>query len=62
MVTGRLTTSKNEARRLVQGGGVYVNSKRVTNDDYRFTEEDVLGSSVCVLRVGKKSYHLVKVI
>jgi tyrosyl-tRNA synthetase len=60
MVACRVTTSKGEARRLVKGGGVYVNSKRVPSDDYQLAPEDVLGDSLCVLRVGKKSYFLVK--
>mgnify|MGYP002380119405 CR=1 FL=1 len=60
MVACRATASKGEARRLVKGGGVYVNSKRVPNDDYQVGPDDVLGDALCVLRVGKKSYFLVK--
>jgi tyrosyl-tRNA synthetase len=60
MVACRATASKGEARRLVKGGGVYVNSKRVPSDDYQVGPEDVLHDTLCVVRVGKKSYYLVK--
>lgn len=62
MVAGRVTTSKGEARRLVKSGGVYVNSKRVLQEDYQITADDVLNDSLCVLRVGKKNYFLVKML
>lgn len=61
MSASKIAASKSEARRLVKSGGVYVNSKRVPNEDYELTAHDLLGDSLCVLRVGKKSYHLIKI-
>lgn len=51
--------SKGEARRLLKQGGVYINNRRA--DDATPIDEGVLASqTVCVLRMGKKRYHLVR--
>ncbi len=56
MVQLGLVASKGDARRLIQGGGVYVNNERV--DDINLS----LGAAMVregriVLRLGKKRYH-----
>ena len=50
-----LTPSKSEARRLIQGGGVFVNDKKVT-DVYMAVSADALGEGVKI-RKGKKTFH-----
>lgn len=57
----KLTTSKGEARRLVQGGGVYVNNRRVTDVQARVTVADAIGGRVLVLRKGAKQQHVVRI-
>jgi len=54
-----LATSKTEARRVVAAGGVYVNNQKPVSD--RVTSRDLASPSLVVLRVGKKTYHLVRV-
>jgi tyrosyl-tRNA synthetase len=58
-----LAKSKGEARRLIASGGVYVNNVRAGDDPAQAVR---LGQAVdgrfVVLRVGKKQYHLVKVL
>lgn len=61
LVSGGLCKSKGEARRLIQGGGVYLNNHRVGTVDQRLTTETLASESTAVLRSGKKSYLLVRV-
>ena len=51
--------SKGEANRLIQGGGVYLNNRRISADG-PVTEADLASKSMLVLRTGKKSYYLVR--
>jgi tyrosyl-tRNA synthetase len=60
LVAAGLTPSKGEARRLVQGGGVYLNNRRLTDPQQRVTMAETLGGQVLVLRKGQKSYCLVR--
>jgi tyrosyl-tRNA synthetase len=58
----QLADSKGAARRLVQGGGVYLNNLRVTDPTRTVRTEDLGTETMLVLRSGKKSYHIVRVI
>ncbi len=51
--------SKGEATRLIQGGGVYLNNRRMSADG-PVTESDLASKSMLVLRTGKKSYYLLR--
>ena len=53
-----LTTSKGEARRLVQQGGAYVNDAVVSDDTRKIGVADLKDGAV-MLRSGKKKYHRV---
>ena len=55
-----LAKSKGEARRLVQGGGIYVDNERVSSETVKVSETKLLEKGFIVLRSGKKNYHLVK--
>jgi tyrosyl-tRNA synthetase len=57
-----LTPSKSAARRLAQSGGLYLNNRRVSGGEARVGPEEVIDGRLLVLRSGKKSYHLVKVV
>lgn len=57
----KLVPSKSEARRLVQGGGVYVNNRRITDVQARVTAGQAIGGRVLVVRKGAKQNHLVKI-
>ena len=56
-----IATSKGDARRSIEGGGIYVNNRRVESVDYRVTTADAIDGRFLVLRKGKKSYQLVAV-
>ncbi len=53
-----LTSSKGEARRLVKGGGLYLNNRRIQDEQQYVTLEDSIEGQVFVLRKGQKNYHL----
>lgn len=57
-----LVKSKGEARRLIQAGGAYLNNERITDQDLKLNSLQTENSSLLVLRSGKKSYHLIKLI
>ena len=53
-----VATSKGDARRSIEGGGIYLNNRRIESTDYRVTAEDAIEGRFLVLRKGKKNYHL----
>lgn len=55
-----ITSSKGEARRGIEQGGIYLNSERVTDPRRPVTLDDALHGRFLVLRRGKKRYHLVR--
>jgi tyrosyl-tRNA synthetase len=60
LVHAGLAQSKGEARRLVDGGGIYVNNRRVEASDRKLLEADLASETVMVLRSGKKKYALLR--
>ena len=56
-----LATSRGDARRGIEGGGVYLNNVRVTDVDRTVGAADAVEGRYLVLRKGKKRYHLVQV-
>ncbi|HMB92256.1 MAG TPA: tyrosine--tRNA ligase [Rhodothermales bacterium] len=57
-----LTSSKGEARRLVQGGGIYLNNRRVEDMRQPITLDDSIEGQLIVLRRGSKTYRLVQLV
>lgn len=57
-----ITQSKGEARRLIDSGGIYLNNRGVSAIDARVGTEDLLDGHFLVLRRGRKSYHLIRVV
>ncbi|MFQ5652874.1 MAG: tyrosine--tRNA ligase [bacterium] len=55
-----LARSRSDARRLVQGGGAYVNQKKVETIEEQVSAADV-DTGALMLRAGKKRYHRVVV-
>ncbi|HUS68534.1 MAG TPA: S4 domain-containing protein, partial [Kofleriaceae bacterium] len=60
LVRARVCASKGAARRDIEGGGIYVNDKRVDEVARALTRADLLAGRYVVLRKGKKSYHLLR--
>lgn len=61
LVDSGLASSKGDARRSIQGGGIYLNNERVTDQDRHVTLAQSIDGQFLVLRKGRKQYHLVRV-
>jgi tyrosyl-tRNA synthetase len=55
-----VSKSKGEARRLVQGGGIYVDNERLSAEMMPVRETKLSENGFIVIRSGKKNYHLVR--
>ena len=62
MVTAGVAKSKSEARRAIQGGGIYLENIRVTDVEKKVTVTDAFHGKFIILRKGAKNYWLVKII
>lgn len=60
LLSTTLAKSKGEARRLIQGGGIYVDNERVSEPNLPLSATSLRARGMLVLRSGKKSYHLVR--
>ena len=57
---GVIFTSKGEAKRMIQGGGVSINKNKVTNVDQKM-DFDLLQNKYLLVQKGKRNYYLVTV-
>ena len=61
LVDGKQATTRSDARRTIQQGGVMVNEEKVTEFDRVFTPADFNEDGALLIKKGKKSYHLYKI-
>jgi tyrosyl-tRNA synthetase len=61
LTTTALASSKGDARRHIQGGGIYLNNVRVTDPERRATIAETLNGQFLILRKGRRQYHLVRI-
>lgn len=52
-------SSKGEARRMIQGGGVSVNKVRIDDENITVDAGDLLNDSYILIQKGKKNYYLI---
>ena len=57
-----VTSSKSEATRLIRGGGIYVNDRRITDEKERLRPEHAIEGQAFVIRKGKKDNFLVTIV
>ena len=62
LVDSDLATGKGDARRSIQGGGIYLNNQRVSDAAQTATMADAVEGRFLILRKGRKRYHLVRII
>jgi tyrosyl-tRNA synthetase len=60
LIEGGLAKSKSEARRLVEGGGASVGSRRIADADDRLRPDDLAAGEIMVLRAGKSRFALLR--
>ena len=61
LVTSGLANSKADARRAIQGGGIYLNNERVTDATQAADLSQAIDGRFLILRKGRRQYHLVRV-
>lgn len=61
-IASGLTSSKGEARRLVDGGGAYVNNTKIGDPYQAITPEQSVENRFIILRKGRKNYLLVRLV
>jgi len=61
LVLAGVTKSKSEAQRLIRGGGVSVNDRRVTDEKERLMREHAIEGQLFVIRKGKRDYFIVRI-
>ena len=54
-----LAQSRGQARKDVKGGGLYVNGKRIDDDQHKLTASDLMFGKYVLLRRGKRNYAVV---
>ena len=61
LVDTKLCSSRSDARRMVQQGGVSVNDVKVTDIDHTVTLADADEEGAILVKKGKKGFHQIKV-
>ena len=62
LATAGVSSSKSEAVRLVKGGGITLNGRRLTDEKERITAAQALEGRIFVIRKGKKENFLIRLI
>jgi tyrosyl-tRNA synthetase len=62
LASAGITKSKSEAQRLIRGGGLSVNDRRITDEKERLTVEDAIENELFVVRKGKRDYFLIRIV
>lgn len=57
-----LASGKGDAKRSIEGGGMYINNQRVEDTQNTVTTSAAIEGQFLVLRKGRKKYHLVKIV
>lgn len=58
----RVFPSKGEARKMLQGGGVFINKKKIENIDLLVGKDDLINSRYLLAQKGRRNYYLLKAI
>jgi tyrosyl-tRNA synthetase len=53
--------SKGEVRRMITGGGISVNKKRIDDESYMVSQSDALNDKYLLIQKGKKNYYLLTI-
>jgi tyrosyl-tRNA synthetase len=61
VVSAGLAQSKSEARRLVQGGGIYLQNVRVADSKSTLSLQGAIEGQAFILRKGQKEYRVVRI-
>jgi tyrosyl-tRNA synthetase len=62
LTDSKIFSSKGEARKMLAGGGVFLNKEKVSDVDMKVKEEFLLNEKYLLIQKGKKNYYLLKAI
>jgi tyrosyl-tRNA synthetase len=62
LVRTGLATSKNEARRLIEAGSIYLSNRPLTDPRRAIGLADGIDGKILLLRRGKSNYHLIRIV
>ncbi|OFW02928.1 MAG: tyrosine--tRNA ligase [Acidobacteria bacterium RIFCSPLOWO2_02_FULL_68_18] len=62
LVSAGVTSSKSEATRLIRSGGIYVNSRRITDEKERLRPDAAVEGQLFVVRKGKRDNYLIRIV
>lgn len=60
MLSCGIASSKNEAKRLIQSGGICVNNRRVADVQKTVQVSEFIDGQILILRKGPRDYHVIK--
>ena len=60
LIHAGLAPSKGQARKDVEGGGIYLNNTRVTETNRAANSQDLLFGKYLLLRKGKRTYAVLR--
>jgi tyrosyl-tRNA synthetase len=62
LTDAKIFSSKGEARKMITGGGVFINKEKVTSVDEVINATRLLNEKYLLIQKGKKNYYLIKTI
>lgn len=62
LANSQIFTSKGEARKMIQNGGLMINRKKVEDLQLSITTALLLHNKYILVQKGKKNYYLVEVV
>lgn len=60
-VANAVFPSKGECRKMVTGGGVFINKEKCDSPESLITEDDLLNGKYILVQKGKKNYYILKI-
>lgn len=61
MTNSKIFTSKGEAKKMIQNGGIFINKEKMTEVNRVINEKDLLNDRYILIQKGKKNYYLINV-
>ncbi|MEO6893424.1 MAG: tyrosine--tRNA ligase [Ginsengibacter sp.] len=58
----KILSSKGEAKKMLAGGGIFINKEKAINADEKINTDQLLNGKYLLIQRGKKNYNLIKVV
>jgi tyrosyl-tRNA synthetase len=58
----KILPSKGEAKKMLAGGGIFINKEKVNSADEKIHSDQLLNNQYLLIQKGKKNYYLLKAI